>query len=54
MRIFKRYVIRDKATKKIIDTIVVERGKPMPKVKPSEYIAECIGKYEKSKDDEKQ
>ena len=50
MRIFKRYVIRDKITKKIIDTIVVGSGKPRPKVKPGEYIAECIGKYEKSKE----
>ena len=53
MRIFKRYIIRDKITKQIIDTIVVESGKPMPKVKPSEYIAGCIGKYEKPKDDKK-
>ena len=51
MRIFKRYVIRDKATKQIIDTIVVERGKPMPKVNQNYYIAECVGKYEKPKDD---
>lgn len=54
MRIFKRYVIRDKTTKQIIDTIVVESGKPMPKVKQNCYIAECVGKYEKPKDDKKQ
>lgn len=51
MRIFKRYVLRDKDTKQIIDTIIVEAGKLMPKVNEKLYIAECIGKYEKPKED---
>ncbi len=51
MRIFKRYVLRDKDTKQIVDTVVVESGKPMPKVNEKLYIAECIGKYEKPKEE---
>lgn len=51
MRIFKRYVLRDKDTKQIVDTVVVEVGKQMPKVNEKLYIAECIGKYEKPKEE---
>ena len=51
MRTFKRYVQRDKDTKQIIDTIIIEGGKHRPPVKQGLYIAECIGKFEKPKEE---
>lgn len=46
MRKFKRYVVRRIADKKAVDTIVVEVGKPKPKVKEGWVIAEAIGYFE--------
>ena len=46
MKKFKRYVVRDKVTKRAADTVVVEVGKRLPKVEQHLYIAECCGRYE--------
>lgn len=47
MRYYKRYIVRDKVTKKIVTTVIVEVGSRLPKVEKGLYVAECCGRFEK-------